>query len=191
MELKALLEKLANPARRAILPLKLKRIQDFSKYSKEEISELHGIGPSAIALIEKEMKSWKVSFKKSSGTNRSTQGMKFQTIDEYIACFPKEIQKLLSEMRNLIRKSAPMAEEKISYNMPAFAYNGNLVYFAAFKKHIGFYPTSSATKEFENELAPYKFSKGAIQFPLDKNLPKALITKIVKFRVQENKSKSK
>ncbi|PJZ53167.1 iron chaperone [Leptospira adleri] len=137
------------------------------------------------------MKSLKISFKKSGGADSSAKGVKFQTIDEYIACFPKEIQKMLSEMRNLIKKSAPMAKEKISYNMPAFAYNGNLVYFAAFKKHIGFYPTSSATKVFENELAPYKFSKGAIQFPLDKNLPKTLISKIVKFRVEENQSKSK
>lgn len=191
MDLEYFVEKLANPAKRAILTLKLKRIQDFAKYTKEEISKLHGIGPNALALIEKEMKSLKISFKKSGGADASAKGVKFQTIDEYIACFPKEIQKLLSEMRNLIKKSAPMAKEKISYNMPAFAYNGNLVYFAAFKKHIGFYPTSSATKVFENELAPYKFSKGAIQFPLDKNLPKTLISKIVKFRVEENKSKSK
>ncbi|RHX87422.1 iron chaperone [Leptospira stimsonii] len=118
-------------------------------------------------------------------------GEKFKTIDQYIASFPKEIREILNEMRDLIRKSAPMAVEKISYNMPAFAYNGNLVYFAAFKKHLGFYPTASATKKFENDLSPYKFSKGAIQFPLNKNLPKALITKIVKFRIEENKSKSK
>ncbi|AOP35925.1 hypothetical protein A0128_05265 [Leptospira tipperaryensis] len=127
-----------------------------------------------------------MKFKQGKEAVRSTTNAKFKTVDQYIESFPKEIQKILNEMRNLVRKSAPMAEEKISYNMPAFAYNGNLVYFAAFKNHLGFYPTSSATKEFKKDLSPYKFSKGAIQFPLDKNLPKTLISKIVKFRVKEN-----
>ncbi|MBM9500561.1 DUF1801 domain-containing protein [Leptospira sp. 201903071] len=117
-------------------------------------------------------------------------GVKFKTIEEYITSFPKEIREILSEMRDIVQKSAPMAKEKISYNMPAFEYNGNLVYFAAFKKHLGFYHTSIATIEFEKDLAPYKCSKGAIQFPLDRKLPKTLISKIVKLRVEENKKKS-
>lgn len=191
MELKTLIEKLSNPAKRAIQTLKLKKVEDLTKFTRNEIAELHGIGPNALSLIEAEMKSQKLHFKKPEGGSRSMAGEKFKTIDQYIASFPKEIREMLNEMRDLIRRSAPMAVEKISYNMPAFAYNGNLVYFAAFKKHLGFYPTASGTKKFENDLVPYHFSKGAIQFPLDKKLPKALITKIVKFRVLENAKKSK
>lgn len=113
------------------------------------------------------------------------------TIEEYIKGFPPGTQKLLKEIRSTIRKAAPDAQEKISYAMPAFSQNGILVYFAAFKNHIGFYPTSSAIELFQNELMAYKSGKGSIQFPLDKPLPKTLITEIVKFRVQENLGKKK
>jgi uncharacterized protein YdhG (YjbR/CyaY superfamily) len=111
------------------------------------------------------------------------------TIDEYIAPFPKEIQRLLQQMRATIKKAAPKAEEIISYAMPAFSQYGALVYFAGYKNHIGFYPTSSGIRLFQKEIAAYKSSKGAVQFPLDKPLPLALITKIVKQRVQENEEK--
>src|SRR5665647_153219 len=109
-----------------------------------------------------------------------------KTIDEYIAAFPKNIQSILEEMRQTIRNSAPKAEEAISYQMPTFKLNGNLVYFAAFKKHIGFYPTSSGVEAFKRELAPYEVSKGTIRFPLDRPLPLKLVSRIVKFRVAEN-----
>lgn len=107
-------------------------------------------------------------------------------IDGYIAAFPVNIQSILNELRMTIKKAAPDAVEKISYSMPAFTQKGILVYFAAYSKHIGFYPTSSVVEAFKNELSDYKHSKGTIQFPLDKPLPKTLITKIVKFRVEEN-----
>jgi len=116
---------------------------------------------------------------------------KVNTINEYIALFPKDVQKLLEEIRQTIKKAAPKAEEVISYSMPAFKQNGVLVYFAGYKNHIGFYPTSSGIKNFQKEISSYKNSKGAVQFPLDKKLPLALITKIVKFRVKEDAEKAK
>ncbi len=108
------------------------------------------------------------------------------SIDEYIAACPKNVQKSLKELRATIRAAAPGAEEKISYQMPAFAQNGVLVWFAAFKDHIGFYPKGSGIKAFEKELAGYETSKGTVRFPLDKPLPHKLIAKIVKYRVAEN-----
>jgi uncharacterized protein YdhG (YjbR/CyaY superfamily) len=111
------------------------------------------------------------------------------SIDEYIRSFPKEIQKLLNEVRAAIKSAAPEASEKISYQIPTFYLNGNLVHFAAFKNHIGFYPTSSGISAFKDELKEYKSAKGSVQFPLDKPMPIDLIKKIVKFRVLENTQK--
>lgn len=116
--------------------------------------------------------------------------MTFKSIDEYILQFPLEVQDKLNSLRKVIKESAPDAVEKISYNMPAFNFHGNLVYFAAFKKHIGFYPTSSGIFAFEHELSEYKSSKGAVQFPIEKPLPYELIRKMVKFRVAENIKKA-
>ncbi|MBK7038585.1 MAG: DUF1801 domain-containing protein [Bacteroidetes bacterium] len=111
-------------------------------------------------------------------------------IDEYIFPFPSETQKKLEQIRQLIQKLAPKAKEVISYGMPAFKLNSVIVYFAGYKHHIGFYPTSTGIKNFENEFAKYKWSKGAVQFPLDEPLPVALITKIVKFKIKEDKEKA-
>lgn len=108
------------------------------------------------------------------------------TIDEYIAGFPADIQELLEKVRATIHKAAPDATEAISYQMPTFKQNGNLVHFAAFKSHIGFYPVPSGIEAFKQELSKYPQGKGSVQFPLDKPIPYALITKIVKFRVKEN-----
>jgi uncharacterized protein YdhG (YjbR/CyaY superfamily) len=113
----------------------------------------------------------------------------FVTVDEYINAQEEEVRAVLEEIRLTIKKGAPKAEEVISYGMPAYKQNGMLVYFAACKNHIGFYPTGSGVTEFEALLTNYKTSKGAIQFPLDKKLPIALIKKIVKFRVEQNKAK--
>ena len=107
-------------------------------------------------------------------------------IDLYIEPFPKNVQVLLQELRTIIKKAAPNAEEIISYKMPAYKQFSTLVYFAGYKNHLGFYPHSSSIKHFKEEIKEYKNSKGAIQFPLDKPLPNELITKIVQFRVQED-----
>lgn len=113
----------------------------------------------------------------------------FNSIDEYIAQFPVEVQKKLQELRAAIKASASEAVERISYQMPAFALKGNLVYFAAYKNHIGFYPTSSGIRVFKNELSKYEISKGTVRFPIDEPLPLELIGKIVQFRVAENLKK--
>jgi uncharacterized protein YdhG (YjbR/CyaY superfamily) len=114
-----------------------------------------------------------------------------ENTDEYIAGFPKDIQKILEKIRTTIKKAAPKAEEIISYQMPAFKLNGILVYFAAHKKHIGFYPTARAIEKFKKELSIYKGARGSVQFPYDKPIPYELISDIVKFRVKENLEKVK
>jgi uncharacterized protein YdhG (YjbR/CyaY superfamily) len=111
-------------------------------------------------------------------------------IDKYISSFPKEIQVLLEQVRTTIRQAAPEAEEAIKYAMPTFVLNGNLVHFAAFKNHIGFYPVPSGIEAFQKELSVYKQGKGSVQFPLDQPIPLELIARIVKFRVVENKRKA-
>jgi len=110
----------------------------------------------------------------------------FTTIDEYIRSFPKDIQRILTQLRKEIKTAAPESVESISYRMPAFSLKGPLVYFAAFKNHIGFYPIPNGIKAFQKELASYKKGKGSVQFPIDKPLPLKLINKIVKFRIAEN-----
>jgi uncharacterized protein YdhG (YjbR/CyaY superfamily) len=112
-------------------------------------------------------------------------------IDDYISRYPAEVQKLLQKMRLTIYKAAPKATETISYGLPAFRLNGMLVWFAAFKNHIGFYPGAGAIKEFQKELIAYKQAKGSVQFPFDQPLPFALVSRIVKFRVKQNLSKKK
>ena len=109
-----------------------------------------------------------------------------QTMDEYIAGFPKDVQRILEKVRLTIRKAAPQAEETINYRMPTFTLNGNLVHFAAFKNHIGFYPTPSGIEKFKGELSVYEGAKGSVRFPLDQPIPFDLIGKITKFRVKEN-----
>src|SRR5262249_52989558 len=108
------------------------------------------------------------------------------TMDEYIAGFPEDVQKILEKIRATIRKAAPEAKEAIKYEMPTFTLNGNLVFFGAFKKHIGFYPAPRGTKEFDKELSPYEGEKGTLRFPLDKPVPYDLIARIVKFRAKKN-----
>lgn len=114
-----------------------------------------------------------------------------KTIDDYIAVFPENVQEILQKIRETIQAAAPEAEEVISYQMPTFKLNGNLVHFAAFKNHIGFYPVPSSIEKFKKELSRYKGAKGSVQFPLDKPMPLTLIDKIVKFRVRENLASAK
>ena len=117
---------------------------------------------------------------------------KVENIDDYISDFPGETQKYLNEMRELIRKLAPDSVESISYAIPTFSLNGKyLVYFAGFKNHIGLYPTPVGMEAFKEELSNYKTGKGSVQFPLNKPLPVALITKIVKYQIEQNEIKTK
>jgi uncharacterized protein YdhG (YjbR/CyaY superfamily) len=121
----------------------------------------------------------------------ATTRIKFDNIDMYIASFPEETRKLLEKIRETIRKAAPEAKETINYGMPTFTLKGNLVHFAAFKNHIGFYPTPSGIEAFKKDLSAYEGAKGSVKFPLIKPIPFDLVTKIVKFRVKENMEKLK
>lgn len=112
-----------------------------------------------------------------------------KSIDEYVSAFPEEIQVILTNIRKVIREAAPEAAEKISYQMPTFYLKGNLVHFAAFKSHIGFYPTPSGIEAFQEELSRYKGAKGSVQFPLKEPIPYDLIRRITEYRVRENQEK--
>jgi len=116
--------------------------------------------------------------------------MPAKDIDEFIAGFPADVQKVLKKVRATIKKAAPKAEETINYGIPTFKLNGNLVHFSAFKNHIGFYPTPSGIEKFKKELSVYEGAKGSVKFPLDQPIPYDLITKIVMFRVEENSQKA-
>jgi uncharacterized protein YdhG (YjbR/CyaY superfamily) len=114
---------------------------------------------------------------------------KIKTMDEYISSFPKDVQDILQSLRRAISESAPGAVEAVSYGIPTFKLNGNLVHFAAFKNHIGFYPTPSAIVAFKKELSSYKQAKGSVQFPIDQPMPLGLVKKIVRYRMKENSAK--
>ena len=118
-----------------------------------------------------------------------TSGSSPKTIDEYIAGFPKDVQKILKKVRAVVRAAAPDAQERIAYQMPTYAMGKNLAHFAAFKNHIGFYPTPNGISSFEKQLSKYKRGKGSVQFPMDKPIPLALIKRIVEYRVKEQKKK--
>lgn len=121
----------------------------------------------------------------------TSERTKFEDIDSYIASFPEETRKLLQQLRITISKAAPEAKETINYGMPTFTLKGNLVHFAAFKNHIGFYPAPSGIEAFKKELSGYDGAKGSVQFPIAKPIPFDLISKIVEFRVKENLKKVK
>ncbi|HEX7493421.1 MAG TPA: DUF1801 domain-containing protein [Bacteroidales bacterium] len=121
----------------------------------------------------------------------TSERTKFEDIDSYIASFPEETRKLLQQLRITISKAAPEAKETINYGMPTFTLKGNLVHFAAFKNHIGFYPAPSGIEAFKKELSGYDGAKGSVQFPIVKPIPFDLISKIVEFRVKENLKKVK
>jgi len=115
----------------------------------------------------------------------------FTLMDEYISTFPEEVQEILEEIRVLIKAAVPEAEEAIKYGIPTFTLKGNLVHFAAYKHHIGFYPAPSGIEKFRDELSAYEGAKGSVKFPLDKPIPYDLIARIVAFRVKENLEKAK
>jgi uncharacterized protein YdhG (YjbR/CyaY superfamily) len=199
MGIDGLLEKLASPAKRALEALKLKSIEALAKYRKDELAALHGIGPSALRTIEAEMAKSGIKFKATTSLRATSRTASrapaapagYATIDEYLRGFSGEARERLEKMRAVIREHAPDALERIAYQMPTFSQNGNLVHFAAYKDHIGFYPTPSGIESFERELAPYKSGKGSIRFPLDRPMPWELIARIVRYRIKENADKAK
>jgi uncharacterized protein YdhG (YjbR/CyaY superfamily) len=126
---------------------------------------------------------------KAIGERMKSSNKSFTVIDDYIAEFPRDVQVLLKQIRATIKKAAPGATETIKYRLATFVLHENLVHFGAFKNHIGFYPTASGIEAFMDKLSPYKSSKGAVQFPVDKPMPLSLIERIVKFRVKEVQAK--
>ena len=117
--------------------------------------------------------------------------IKAENVDEYIAAFPQDTQKILNEIRATVKAAAPEAEESISYGMPAYTFKGPVAYFAGYKNHIGFYATPNAHEAFKKDLAKYKQGRGSVQFPIDKPMPLQLITRMVKFRIKHNKEGAK
>jgi uncharacterized protein YdhG (YjbR/CyaY superfamily) len=168
--------KISAPVIRALDGKNIKYIEDFKNFTRQEIAELHGIGKNALEIIEKEMFQNGISFKEEIDN---------PNVDEYIQQFVGGIRKKLEQIRLLIRKTIPYAQEKMAYGIPTYYYKENVVHFAGFKQHIGFYPTPDGTELFKVEISKYKSSKGAIQFDLDKPLPEELIKRIVEFRYKE------
>jgi uncharacterized protein YdhG (YjbR/CyaY superfamily) len=191
MDLGALYDRLSSPARRALDTLKLKRLEELARYSRSQVAQLHGIGPKALETIDASMKAAGISLRPEGETSPKAAGPRagFASMDDYIRRQPKVQQKLLQEIRGALRAALPGAEETISYSMPAFYQKGIVLYFAAYERHIGLYPTASGMMAFQKDFSGYKSSKGAVQFPLDKPMPMKLIVRIAKFRAQENERK--
>lgn len=173
---------LAAPAVRALLGRKLTTLKKLSACSRAEVLGLHGIGKTAIPVLEKALKAAGLGFRElRPGTP--------ETVSEYISGFPAAVAKRLNQIRKEVLKAAPDVEERIGYGMPYYKLNGMLLYFAAHTSHVGLYPMPSAINKFKKELAAYKYAAGSIQFPNDQPLPLNLIREIILFRVGENQLK--
>jgi uncharacterized protein YdhG (YjbR/CyaY superfamily) len=189
MNISHLYEKLPAPATRALQKLNLIELEALAQYSQKELAILHGMGPKALKIIESELVALNLSFLKLEKPFKSNNDSQNPEIDTYIQKFPASTQSKLNQLRAIIKTVVPEASEKIAYQMPTFCLFGNLVHFAAYERHIGFYPAPSGIKAFQAQLKVYKSAKGSVQFPLDQALPLELIQSIVKFRVAENKLK--
>jgi len=148
-----------------------------------DLKRVHNSGFSHLAMSKRQFFEVPISNLKMS----NKQSSEISSIDQYIDSFPAAVKKKLKELRKAIKSAAPEATERISYNMPTFYFNGNLVHFAAYANHIGFYPAPSGISAFQEDIKEYKHAKGSVQFPIDKPLPIELIRRIVEFRYNENK----
>ena len=174
--MESVFEKLSQPAQRALAQAGITTLDVLKNFTRADISAIHGVGPKAVAQLEDALRK----------SGKAFAGEDVDPVGAYIAQYPEEIQKKLTELRNAIREAAPGAGEKISWGMPTFTLNGNLVHFAANKKHVGFYPGANGVAQFAHKLTDYETSKGAIQFPLTTPQPLELVKEIVRFRVREN-----
>jgi len=168
------------PALRALESLGIGSLEDLTAHTRSRIEELHGVGPKAFRVIEAEMKTLRLRFAHESESAEVTA---------YIVAFSGETLKKLREIRGMLRDTIPEAREKMAYGMPTYYYRENVVHFAGYTGHIGFYPMPSGINRFATELARYKTSKGAIQFPLTDDLPKELIIAITRYRMEEIEKK--
>ena len=170
------------PAVRALKSAGIASFKKLATWSEADLMELHGLGPGSVPKIKRKLKSLGLELKKSVSEN-SPQ------VDAYHRSFSQPVRKRLDLIRKLIRKLAPAATEMMSYGIPGYKLNRRpLVYYAAFKNHVGLYPTASGIEFVKHELKNYKWAKGSVQFPNDQPLPLSLIKKIVSFRVKENKA---
>jgi|GEM_PF-1175756 len=167
---------LASPAQRALTEAGILRLEDLGKLTRYQLQNLHGIGKSALETLETEMRIRRILFKQEAENPE---------LGQYIDQFASPAREFLYALRQQLRSLLPLAVEKMAYGMPTYYYKENIVHFAGFKAHIGFYPTPSGTERFQKALQVYKCSKGAIQFPLDKALPHTLIEEIVRYRMRE------
>ncbi|MBB6480299.1 DUF1801 domain-containing protein [Spirochaeta isovalerica] len=165
--------KMPAPAHRALESLKIEDFSDFTNFTIDEIASLHGLGPSVMKKIEEKLLEMGTYFKVEPSPE----------VDAYMETFTGERRAKLKQLREIIRKSAPLATEKMTYGMPTYHQGENLVHFAGNKNHIGFYPTPAGIEEFSPELKAYKASKGAVQLPWDEELPLDLLERIVLYRV--------
>ncbi len=169
-------ERLAAPARRALGGIGVRELADLSNHTYSGIAELHGIGKNALRSIQDELAGRGLAFADEGASPE---------VDAYIATFDAPVRERLAEMRSVIRARLPKAKERMAYGIPTYSYGENVVHFAGFKSHIGFFPTPSGITAFEDELREFALSKGGVQFPLERELPKALIEKIVDFRMRK------
>jgi uncharacterized protein YdhG (YjbR/CyaY superfamily) len=186
-------EGLAQSAQRALANAGIDHLEQLAKVPEAEVQNLHGIGPNALRKLRDALTAHGLSFADSAqaaSADNMPKGRKSTDIDNYISQFPADLQTILEEVRKTIRQAAPDATEVISYQMPAFKQHGILVYFAAWKKHIGLYPPISGDEALERELSRYAGPKGNLQFPLDEPVPYDLIERIVKLRVEQDAAKA-
>jgi uncharacterized protein YdhG (YjbR/CyaY superfamily) len=182
------LHKLSAPARRALENEGITSLQQLAKLSEAEVLQLHGMGKASLPTLREALSERSLSFRET--TKNKTN--KAANIDEYVKGFPKSTQQKLEQVRAQIRKTAPRAEECISYGIPAFKLDGyQLVYFAGYKKHIGLYPAPVNSEAFKEELSRYKTGRGSVQFPLDQQMPLDLVARIVQFRAKVNEARIK
>jgi uncharacterized protein YdhG (YjbR/CyaY superfamily) len=172
------IEHISAPAKRALQNEKINSLEQLAQYSEKDLFKLHGLGKSSIPKIKAALA--------TAGLSLKINMDKPPTVEAYFTMFSPEIQAVGNEMRRIIQEAAPGAKEVISYGMPAYKINRVFVYFALYAKHIGFYSTGEGIEAFKEQLTTYKFSKGAVQFPLDKPLPEALIREMVIYKMQRD-----
>lgn len=172
---------IAQPALRALYAAGVQSLDELNRMTKSQLSSLHGMGPSAVRRLEAALTARGLRFLPEAGVE----------VDDYISQFPNEVQVILQKIRSLARKAAPNAVELISYRMPALRINGILIYYAAFKSHIGLFPPVSGDPSLETAIAPYAGPKGNLKFPFNKPIPYKLIERIVKLRVQQDRDRKR
>jgi len=176
MKLDDLEEKLAAPALRALKSVGIEKIEDLKKHTRAEIEELHGIGKNALIILDN------VLIKINANYANEKEN---EEVSVYINEFKDDQKERLMKVRKVIRKTIPMAKEKMAYGMPTYYYKENVVHFAGFQNHIAIFPTPSGIEAFKSKIEKYKNSKGAVQFPNDKEFPYELIKEIVEYRINE------